>query len=113
MSPFGRWFAAFVVTQIVEMPLYAVAARPRPDAQRALVAFGASALTHPIVWFGMLHAPTSPYLVRVLVAEVFAVLVEAAWLRWWGVQRPLTWSLGANAASVVVGLVSRRLIGFP
>lgn len=121
-----RWFLlAFALTQLVEVPILVRALRvPGPGARRSLsarvaIASGASALTHPIVWFAM--PPLAIALLgalaragvsfgaagRVLaygaLAEGFAVLAEAAYLRGFGVRRALVWSLASNAASVVVG----------
>ncbi len=91
----------------------------RPLAARVVIAFGASALTHPIVWFVMPWLATSLLVVlaraglplgvttRTLVygalAEGFALLVEAAYLRAFGLRRAFAWSLAANVASVIVG----------
>lgn len=96
-------------------------------ARRAAIAFGASALTHPIVWFVMPWAAMALYRAalraggpaldetgRTLVygglAEGFAVLAEALYLRGFRVRRPLRWSLLANAASVIVGTIVVRLL---
>src|SRR5262249_35014609 len=53
-----EWIYAFLFTQAVEVPIYVFALRGGPEtppqralAKRVLIAFGASALTHPIVWF--------------------------------------------------------------
>ena len=141
-----RWFLlAFALTQLVEVPIYARAlwaserapslplplpspspsplpspspAR-RPLAARVVIAFGASALTHPIVWFvmpwlatsllaalaraGLPLGVTTRTLVYGALAEGFAVLVEAAYLRAFGLRRAFAWSLTANVASVIVG----------
>jgi hypothetical protein len=106
----GAWLAAFVFTQIIEVPIYTRWLRCSP-----LVAFGASAITHPIVWFGFFHpAWHAPYALKLVLAEVFAWLVEAAYfgliLRQ---RRVLLVALVANAASLGVGLLSRWLFGAP
>ena len=102
-----HWAVAFAVTQLVEVPIY-LRARCRFS-----VAFGASTITHPVVWFVV---PAlwrgGSYVGMVLVAEVFAVITEALWLRRFGVRRALAWSLVANAASVAVGLSVRALSGW-
>lgn len=46
-------------------------------------------------------------------AEAFAVIGEAIWLSLWRVPRSIAWALLANAASVVVGLSLRALLGWP
>ncbi len=105
-----RWFAAFVFTQIVEIPIY----------RRTLhvgfwAAFGASAITHPLIWLFMRsqvwHAS---WLVQVAVVELFAWLGEAAYFRLaLRRQRVLLWSFVANAASFGLGLSARALLGWP
>lgn len=123
------WLSAFVFTQLVEMPvwLYALRRHRAPWRSRIAVAFGASCLTHPIVWFVMPWAAMALYRTalraggpaldetgRTLVygglAEGFAVLAEALYLRGFRVRRPLRWSLLANAASVIVGTIVVRLL---
>jgi len=109
------WISAFVLTQAVEMPIYIVACRQQKWPTRILVAFATSAVTHPIVWFVIpeLMAHTS-YEVYFAVAEGFAVLAEALILRAGArVHYALLWALGANAASVVVGELTRTLFGWP
>ena len=117
------WLSAFAVTQAVEMPIYVRALREgEPTIDRLpvaiAIAFGASALTHPIVWFVMPRLITGDWLTMVLVAELFAIVAEAAWLwafglRAFGLKRALAWAAFANAASVLVGLISRQLFGWP
>jgi hypothetical protein len=116
-----EWAIAFAFTEIVEIPIYqrALAADERRGAAaRFAIAFGASAITHPVVWFvfpwafrGL--APLSGYWTMVAAAEAFAVIVEAIWLRAFGVRRALAWAFVANAASVGLGLLSRWLFGYP
>lgn len=141
------WFAfAFAITQLVEIPIYVRALRPRSTSapredagiqkvrsdvgahlaprgrswrSRAGIAFGASALTHPFVWFvfpslteallatlarvGLSLDSTARTLVYGVLAEGFAVLAEAGYLRTFGVRRALAWSLAANTSSVLIG----------
>ena len=122
-----HWLVAFAFTQIVEIPIYLRALRGRPA-----VAFGASALTHPIVWFVIprvwvhlylgliglsaalvIPSPLIRYVCMVLLAETFAVGVEALYLHVFKVRRALAWSLVANGASVTLGLLARSLFGWP
>ena len=122
----GRWLLAFLLTQLVEMPIY----RRRAHTSW-LEAFGASAFTHPIVWFvipgwvyafaervlagrfGLRLGSFEAWLLMAVVAETFAVLAEAAYLKLLLRPRPLSTSLIANAASVAVGLTLRSLFGLP
>ena len=109
-----QWLAAFFFTQFVEVPIYLFAKpQPRGWLRRFGVAFGASAVTHPIVWFVI---PTffmgGSYVTMAVTAEAFALLTEAAWLHRFGIRRPLAWSLLANASSVAIGLGLRALTGW-
>jgi hypothetical protein len=105
----GAWLVAFAFTQAFEVPLYLRAT----GSWR--VAFFASALTHPLVWFVfpalMQHGVA--YWPMVAAAEVFAVAAEAAWLVSNGVPRALVWSLLANATSATGGFLLRRCFGVP
>lgn len=123
----ARWAIAFAFTQAVEVPLYCVALGLRsggaPGAAPSLlrraftlrhvaIAFGASALTHPFVWF-LFPRLVRPYWTMVAFAEAFAVIAEAAYLTGFRVRWALAWSFAVNASSVVVGLTSRALFGVP
>jgi hypothetical protein len=109
MAAFTPWLVAFVFTQLVEVPIYTVALRARP-----LAAFGASAVTHPIVWFVIFPFVPLPYLGLVVLAESFAVVAEAIYFRvLLGRRGVWLWSLVANAASFGTGLLSRWLFGVP
>ena len=105
------WLVAFVFTQLFEVPIYWFATRS------LRVAFLASAMTHPIVWFvfPVLMEHGLPYVWMVVFAELFAVLAEAAWLHFNGIPRAraLLWSLAANTFSATLGFVLRALVGFP
>lgn len=113
------WLSAFALTQAVEMPIYVRALRegPRPTIDRLskalALAFAASALTHPIVWFVMPRLIPDNWLTMVIVAELFAITAEAAWMRSFGLPRALAWAGLANAASVLVGIASRSLFAWP
>lgn len=108
------WLRAFVFTQLVEAPLYR-----RVLGVSWAKALLASTITHPFVWFffpwvcGRLH---TGYRIQVVVSELFAWWVEAAFFRltarvaW---PRAVGVSLLVNAASVVLGLLSRHFFGTP
>ena len=120
------WAVAFVLTQLIEMPIYVLGLRVRP-----WTAFGASAITHPIVWFvipPVFHAlwatlghvapslaltGTERDLVHGGSAEAFAFVVEALYFTFLGRRRTFRWSLAANAVSAGVGIVLTLLIGWP
>lgn len=106
----GAWLVAFALTQAFEVPLYLRAA----DGDW-YIAFFASALTHPAVWFvfPLLMDCGVPAAPMMAVAEAFAVLAEAAWLRAHGVRRAFWWSLLANGVSFAGGLLLRAVFGLP
>jgi hypothetical protein len=103
-----RWLAAFVFTQLVEMGIYVQAfPKERPLRERLAIAFSASAITHPIVWFVIPDAASSlgiSWWPTVAIAETFAVVAEAALLASFGVRAPLLWAILANGASFALGL---------
>ena len=115
MSSALAWLTAFGFTELVEVPLYSVTTfspAGRSIGKRLAVAFGASLLTHPFVWFVFPRLFDDPW-VSMLGAEAFAVLAEAAWLRAFGVRHALLLSLAANASSLFLGLSSREMFGWP
>jgi hypothetical protein len=109
MAYLHAWFVAFVFTQLVEVPIYSVGLRVGIPA-----AFGASAITHPLLWFVIVPGlPLSGY-ARLAVAEVIVLLIEAAYFRYAFRRRhALPWSFVANGASLVFGLVCRHYFGVP
>lgn len=131
----GQWFWSFAFTQLVEVPIYLralggpdrVPAPPWPH--RVGLAFLASALTHPYVWFVFFALFYSRayddlayrwpaldlhrYAIYFIFAETFAVVVEALLLRACGLRRALLWSLCANATSAGLGFLSRHYLGWP
>ncbi len=108
----GVWFSSFLFTQLVEVPIYAVALRSRGLRVALAVAFGASLITHPILWWVFPYIEL-PWLTTVLLLELAVVLVEAAYLRAWRVRRALWWSLLANAMSLSLSELTRTLWGWP
>lgn len=108
MSGLLAWLGAFAFTQAVELPVYLRAGCRAPGA------LAASAITHPVVWFVLVPRLPLGYDERVVIAEAFAVIVEALWLRL-ALRRPraLAWSLLANALSFGLGMLSRALFGWP
>jgi hypothetical protein len=108
-----EWLLAFAITQAVEIPIYVWAFPGERWPWRALKAFGASAITHPFVWFlfPFLLPGHARYLTMVVVAESFAVGVEAVYLRLLGAGRALAWAMVANGASFSVGVLHYWLRG--
>ncbi|HVG57339.1 MAG TPA: hypothetical protein VNA24_02205 [Hyalangium sp.] len=103
------WLSAFAFTQAVEVPIYL-----RAGASWR-VAFLASALTHPFVWFGFSTVGKLGlgYWGTVVLVECFAIGVETVWLSARGVKRAFYWCLLANLTSVTLGFVSRWAFGWP
>ena len=111
-----RWLTAFLFTQLVEMGIY-VRAFPesRPLRERLAIAFCASGITHPLVWYVIPDAAGSlgiSWWSTVAIAESFAVLAEAALLASFGVPRPLLWALLANGTSFLIGLFCYTHLGW-
>lgn len=80
-----------------------------------LEAFGATALSHPIVWF-VIFSPSfhAGYGTKAVLAEGFAWASEALYFRLlFDRRRAFLVALLANAASVLLGFVSRALFGGP
>ncbi len=107
----ARWALAFAFTEVVEVGVYRHALGERVT-QPWLRALLPSLVTHPFVWFAFPYLPL-PWIWMVVLAETFAVLVEAALLWRWKVPWPLAWSLLANGLSLGLGLWSRSVFGLP
>jgi len=117
------WLWAFLFTQAVEVPIWASALRdhrrvapdkgPWPAWINVAAGFGASAITHPVVWFVIPRYAPGGYVAMVVQAEAFAVVVEAIYMSALGLRSALAWSLLANGASAGLGLLSRSLFGWP
>jgi len=105
------WLLAFGLTHAVEVPIYLALLR-LPWGRRLGAAFGTTTLTHPCVWFVLpgLFVPWLGYWGYVVVAESFAVLVEALLCCGLGTTLPraFTASFVANAASLGAGLLLLR-----
>jgi len=100
------WSGAFLLTQLIEVPIYLRAARSLPVLKRAAYALGASTITHPVIWF-CLPWESMPYATLLIVAECFAIGAESLWGWWWSVPRPWLTSLVANATSLAGGMFIR------
>jgi hypothetical protein len=113
--PASGWFAAFVLTLAVEVPIAGyLLRRVEPDRLRlAILLVFANLATHPIVWYVL----TQPFLVGtweyVLVAEGWAVAAEALFyafaFRGLRPRRAIGVAVMADAASFLVGWVVGEL----
>ena len=129
------WLQAFVFTQVVEVPIW-MAGLSGSWRRRFAIGFGASALTHPLVWYvipslmepnalaGWVLRLAGPgalvnddgsftYATYLVVAELYAWLFEAAYARGFGLKRAVLWSLLANCGSLGLGELTRSLWGWP
>jgi hypothetical protein len=102
------WFGAFLLTHLIEIPSYALLARPR-GARGALAGLVGTSLTHPVLWFvgPQLGLDRLTFLV---VGEVSVTLVET--VVFWAVTRLPWWRAAvaafvANALSLAIGLTLR------
>jgi hypothetical protein len=103
------WSGAFLLTQLIEVPIYLRSARSLPMLKRVTYAFGASTLTHPIIWF-CLPWGTMPYATLLILAEGFAIGAEGLWGCCWRVPRPWLASLAANLSSFAIGMIIRWVL---
>jgi hypothetical protein len=111
--PISGWFAAFVLTLAVEVPIVVyLLRREEPNLIRlGILAVFASLATHPAVWyvFTQLFLVGTPR--YTLASETWAVAVEAVFygvaIRGVSARRAIGVSLAANLSSFVVG----RLVG--
>ena len=110
--PLDIWARAFVATQLIEVPIAVGWLRDHLSIPRAItLAFAASALTHPALWF-LLPRIEPPWL-NLAAGEALVWLAEAAWYRHWlqraGVSDPGRRALGiaclANGSSMLAGLL--------
>lgn len=128
------WLTAFVLTQLIEAPIYRhFCLPPASDSPTRgwWPALLPSAVTHPLLWFAvpalwrtmgaavMADAPQwlqTPGMEDALVihtAEVLIWLVEAGVLHLRGGQQAVRWALAGNAASYGFGLLLSATIGWP
>jgi len=113
--PAAGWFAAFLLTLAIEIPIAGyLLRRVEPDRLRLviLIVF-ANLATHPIVWYVITQlflVGTAEYLVA---AESWAVAVEALFyavaFRGIDPRRAIAVAVVANAASFVAGSIAGNL----
>jgi hypothetical protein len=104
---FARWLRAFLLTQIIEVPIYR-----RGFGCSFWEAFGASAITHPLVfWFNASHMWHVSWGWRVAACELFAWWVEAFYFAALHRKSVVLWTLVANGASFSFGLVCWYFFG--
>lgn len=117
------WLRAFLLTQTIEMGVYVFAQRVRPLRERVAIAFAASAITHPLVWFVIPETmrrvvstgdSQTDWWIAIAVAETFAFSAEALWLWSFGARpaQAAAASLLANGASFTLGLFLYERMGW-
>ena len=114
MVTFSLWLNAFIFTQIIEIPIYAMAFPKRPLWQKCLIGFGATAITHPILWTAF-PWETMDRNTLMIVGESFVVITEACYLMLFR-QKPVDaflWAFSANAMSAGLGELSRYFFNWP
>ena len=111
--PVSGWFAAFVLTLAIEVPIVAWLLRPAESslARRLGLAVLANLATHPAVWYVISQLLLVGTLEYTLVAEGWAVAVETVFyivaLRGLDPRRAVLVAVLANGASFAVG----RIVG--
>ena len=100
------WLPAFAITQLIEVPIYLLALSRWTRRQAVLLAFGASVLTHPVLWLTF-PLVDLPYWVALALFEGAVVIIEGVYLRLLGVEKAFAWALLANAASAGFGFLLR------
>jgi hypothetical protein len=105
------WAIAFLLTEAVETPIYAVALRRFNMIQRLVLALVASLLTHPWVWLFVSARSADEYWSSVAISEIAAVLVEAGYLRTLAIPSALGWSALANGLSMALGFFYQAFWG--
>ena len=109
--PVSTWFAAFVLTLAIELPIVArLLRRAEPDLVRRLVLIVfANLATHVAVWYVFSQLFIIGTVGYVVAAEAWAVGAEAVFFvgafRGLGPRRALVVALVANGASFVMGRV--------
>ena len=113
--PASGWLAAFVLTLAVEVPIAGyLLRRVEPDRLRlAVLLVFANLATHPIVWYVITQLFLIGTWEYVLVAESWAVAVEAVFyavaFRGLDPRRAIAVAVVANGASFFVGLIVGEL----
>jgi hypothetical protein len=107
----SAWLSAFLVTQVIECPVYARALAHK----RApwIFAFSVSSITHPVIFFLFPRMWDTNYWEMVLYAEAFAVAAEALYLSVLSVRMSVLWAVLANGLSCAVGLTLRAAFSWP
>jgi len=109
MSIFAAWVLAFVLTLLIEIPVFAIAARllekgraPRTPLWRLLVAGAAgTCVTHPLLWFAWPHL-FDDYSAYIVSGELLVSVIETG--TFYLVARPVRLSTAAAASFLANGM---------
>ncbi len=115
MTTAGTWLLAFALTCALEIPVVLALTRGHGRrSRRALVAFAAQVLTHPLVWFVFPELTSLSPNMRFVLAELMAVVVEAVAYVLFVPELPRLRAFGvsgiANGLSFGIGLVALHLL---
>jgi hypothetical protein len=103
-----RWGAAFLLTLLIELPIYGWLGHRCGTGPRAVAGGGLGTLmTHPLLWFAW-PLVVADYLLRTISGELLVCLLEGVVLRavapGMGWRRAMAVSFLANAASYGTGV---------
>lgn len=110
MSRPQLWLCAFLMTVAIEVPLVVALTRDAGARwpRRALFAFLAQVITHPVVWFVFPFLPGLTPTAAFITSELWACLAELAWYAATrtapSALRATAISALANGASLAAGL---------
>ncbi len=97
------WLLCFLATQLIEMPIY-VKMIDVSMGRRLLFAFGASAITHPILWF-LMPWGALPYFYLLILGEAAVFIIEGFYFQALGMKKPFYMSTVANSVSLSLGVL--------
>ena len=102
------WLSAFVITSVIEMPVYLWALRYTDHSQtnKILISLTPSIVTHPLIWWGippLINQISISEVSYYILVEVIAVLGEYFFLKKLKCNSALSTSLIANGCSATLG----------
>ena len=104
------WIMAFTLTQVLEIIAGSLIWREKTVSwfRKVCIIFGASLITHPMVWFvfpSIRHDAGLSYGEYLFMAESYAYSVEALYYYVLRVKRPVLLSVVANTCSFLTGVL--------
>ena len=109
------WIVAFSLTQMIEITVGLLIWRKEKGSlsRKIGILFGASALTHPLVWFVFPKMSAEwglTYPEYLLMAEAYAYCVEAFYYFSLRISRPILLSTVTNSCSFLTGLFVHEFV---